>query len=159
MFWRRRLDFNDEASKLVQHAQILATSSYMPLSETFPALDTIVGPNLGKYDFLVTVAAVCSSFISLKSRSSDEISRISVAVGAQMDAWDKRASSASDHLVDFIKKYEVDNPDASLSECVGLWIYLNLRGRLNGITDEEFMAFRGLGQLVVQSFQDWWDKN
>lgn len=148
--------YNDEATRLLSLAKIVATSSTTPVLETFPAIDAIFhrpGFSIREHwDFFVTVAGLAMGLASYSERHSrSQVTAFASELLTQAGLWDDRAAPAIADLQRFANRNLSEGVDAPTA--IGLWVVWNIAGRAP--EDSAVAAAPTIGSLVIKSLQEW----
>lgn len=157
MFWRRGLDYNAEAQKLLWQADVFPKIMFADLDQRFPGLRTIVAhpEDLDKFDVAVTVASVMCSIVSFPSMNQRDADRAYEAIGKQLFEWNKSAAWEAMNVSNYITKYKQVN-NATLEEALGMWVVLQTRGSIAKVSPEVKETAIALGTLILAGFSRWW---
>ena len=115
----------DDATRLLTLAKIVATTSSTSVPNAFPAIDKLCrrpGFSLeGQWDFFVTVAGLAMGLASYSERHSrSEVTAFAAQLLRQAGLWDDQAAPAIADFQQFVNRNVAEGLDAATS--IGLWV-------------------------------------
>jgi len=152
----------ERAQNLVQAAQINAVSMFTSLLDRFPILREV---DVEHSDFILTVASVFIAATRLNNLhlGDEREERLLEVVAERLDQWKPDGTRGFEDCKELFER-EFDQlteaegePRFVSSDALGKWIIWNILGRPPQ-TDEESILVRAIGETVIYSFYDWWDK-
>lgn len=156
-----RTFMEQRAESLIDSSRTIAASCFVPLLDKYSFLREA---NIEQWDFILTVAGIFIATTRLSNLSIDDDSEdaLITIVSRRLKLWSPEGIAAFENCKEvFEKQYEqliaanYENEYVA-SDALGLWIVLNVLGRMPDCHEEiEFQ--RSVGVLVVSAFFDWWD--
>ena len=148
----------DDATRLLTLAKIVATTSAASVPNAFPAIDRLCrrpGFSLeGQWDFFVTVAGLAMGLASYSERHSRaEVTAFAAQLLRQAGLWEHQAAPAIAiaDFQQFVNRNVAEGLDAATS--IGLWVVWNIAGQTPD--DASIAAAPAIGSLVINSFREW----
>lgn len=151
----------EKAETLVQAAQVMAMSMFLPTLDRFPFLERVDGQH---WNFVVAVAGVYVASTGLGKLSLPDVrgNALTDCVAQGLTKWDPDGPRAFVDCQGFFEK-GVENlsagghdPQWIASDALGTWIVWNVLGKAPE-TDQESQLARTTGLVVIRNFRDWWD--
>lgn len=154
----------ERAAQLVDAASVYGLSAYVPFSKKHGIVLRIP---TAKWDWVFTVAGVFMAATWLQSTGipDQEQDALMDMVSERLAAWHADGSRGFDDckasfertydMLAEMQEYQTDERFLA-SDSVGLWMSLNLLGRLPQTDAEQDLA-RAAGVAVVHTFHHWWD--
>jgi hypothetical protein len=148
--------YEDDATRLLTLAKIVATTFSKSVPNAFPAIDRLCrrpGFRLkGQWDFFVTVAGLAMGLASYSERHSrSEVTAFAAELVRQAGLWDHQAAPAIADFQQFVNRNVAEGFDAATS--IGLWVVWNIAGQTPD--DASIAAAPAIGSLVIDSFREW----
>jgi hypothetical protein len=141
--------------RLLPSAEVLATSTFVPLVDEFPRLRTA---SIESWDFFVTCAGVCVALSSLVGRVPDDVFReVYQRVSGHIETWDADAVAAIGDCREFVHRsihQEAQSETVTPAMAVGVWVVWNVLGTQP--SPKEAPLSHALGSLIGEAFGDWW---
>ena len=151
--------YEDQATNLVQSANVFATSSAMTVVDNIPLIGDYFksgAVSAKSWDFYVTVASVGTAFVTIADYvPEDKRETVCAKIGEELSRFHSKGYQALENLSGLLHRY----CDAGIPfhHAVGSWLSINLLEK-DDPDKEELEVFSVVGALIQQAFGDWFRK-